>query len=86
MKKPLLFRFTNLLPQTCLNGERVQSSNGLLMLSFKVGDQYLYICSALTPIVIELDIATGEVLFEWSSLEHVDPDGNSQKLRLFDKS
>jgi len=56
------------------------------MLSFKVGDQYLYICGALTPIVIELDIATGEVLFEWSSLEHVDPDGNSQKLRLFDKS
>lgn len=23
----------------------------------------------------ELDIATGELLFEWSSLDHVQPDG-----------
>lgn len=27
--------------------------------------------------MIELDIETGELLFEWSSLDHVTPDGKS---------
>lgn len=26
-------------------------------------------------IILELDIETGELLFEWSSLDHVTPDG-----------
>lgn len=28
----------------------------------------------------ELDIATGELLFEWSSLDHVQPDGKFRRV------
>lgn len=30
---------------------------------------------AIANVELELDIATGEVLFEWASLDHVSPDG-----------
>jgi hypothetical protein len=30
----------------------------------------------------ELDIATGELLFEWVSLDHVSPDGKSNSLDI----
>ncbi|KPM37904.1 hypothetical protein AK830_g8666 [Neonectria ditissima] len=33
------------------------------------------IIQELTSILLELDITTGELLFEWSSLDHVQPDG-----------
>jgi hypothetical protein len=30
----------------------------------------------------ELDITTGELLFEWASLDHVSPDGKSSSLDI----
>lgn len=36
-------------------------------------------CNRLTVTIrLELDIETGELLFEWASLDHVSPDGMSQ--------
>ena len=35
----------------------------------------------LTP-VEELDIATGKLLFEWASLDHVSPDGMSDYPKM----
>lgn len=45
------------------------------MLSFKVTISIPMSVARITKPGIELDIETGELLFEWSSLDHVLPDG-----------
>ena len=54
--------------------EQSLSLSGLLMLDFKVRSLFVIVIRCLT-ILLELDIETGRLLFEWRSLDHVLPDG-----------
>jgi hypothetical protein len=36
-------------------------------------------------VLVENDIATGELLFEWNALEHVDPSGKSSSISCLGK-